>query len=164
VSEVICRGCGAAAPETVGPTHAYIDASPACWQMYTGELVWAYSLVGDEGITTAQHLVDAYAAQHATNTDRRNRQSVAAHLMSLCAALEFDMSGRARRSALGHWAHHDFPILRPCPDQFPITIRNIKDERVDARSDIVNEMARSTWSAWSVHHDHIRTLLLSSLT
>jgi hypothetical protein len=161
VSEVICLGCGALSPDTTGSVHAYMDASPGCWQMYCELQDWKNSLIGDNGITTAQHLVDTYAVQHATNTDRRNRQSVTVHLMSLCASLEFDMSGRQLRAMIGIWTHRDHPLLRPRPNHFPITVRNVRDVTGDRRKKIVEGIAESTWSAWSVHHSENRTLLVS---
>jgi hypothetical protein len=140
-----------------------MDANPGCWQTYCELQDWKNSQIGDDGITTAQHLVDAYAAQHATNPDRRNRQSVIVHLMSLCASLEFDISGRQLRTVIGNWTYHDYPILRPRPDHFPVTIRDVKDATGDGRNKVVEHMARSTWSAWSIHHSEIRALLASSL-
>ena len=67
--------------------------------------------------SAAQRIVDTYAVQHATNPDRRNRQSVALHQMSLCASLEQEISGtRSRPAVVNGWAtstwtawsaHHD---------------------------------------------------------
>jgi len=162
-NEITCVGCGVQSPDTTGPVHAYIEASPGCWQMYCSLQDWKNSLDGDDGVTIAQHLVDAYAVQHATNPDRRSRQSVAAHLMSLCASLEFDMPGMKLRSMIGDWTHRDYPIHLPRPDHYPITVRTVTNETEDMRAVIVKEMARSTWSAWSLHHDEVRTLLVNYL-
>ena len=57
---------------------------------------WKLRLLGAGGVTVVQDLVDAYAAQHPTNPDRRNRQSVAIHLMSLCAGIEHRLDGTQR--------------------------------------------------------------------
>lgn len=164
MSEVICLGCGALAPDMTGPVHKYMDASPGCWRLYCELQDWRNSLTGDVGITIAQHLVDAYAAQHATNPDRRNRQSVAVHLMSLCASLEFEISGTKLRAMISNWTHHDYHLLRPTPDGYPVTVRNVRDASSGQRAAIVDEMATSTWSAWSLHHEEIRTLLVNGLT
>jgi len=164
VSEVICRGCGALTPDITGPVHAYVDASAGCWQMYSELQDWKNSLMSDEGLTTAQHLVDSYAAQHPTNIGRRNRQSVAVHLMSLCASLEFELSGKTLRTMIGNWTHRDYPLLQPRPVHFPITIRNVNDASSDEREDVVEDMARSTWFAWSIHHREIRIMLASYLS
>jgi hypothetical protein len=53
--------------------------------MYGSILAWCAELASADPVMS-QYMIDAYAAQHPTNTDRRNRQSVAVHLMSLCAA------------------------------------------------------------------------------
>src|SRR5215469_5593508 len=68
-------------------------AAPGCWSLHTGLEDWKIGLTGGSGIDTAQWMIDSYAVQHATNPDPRNRQSVAVHLMSLCAALEHDVPG-----------------------------------------------------------------------
>jgi len=162
-AEVTCLGCGALARDTTGPVHEYMHASPGCWRLYCGLQDWKSSLIGDDGITTAQHLVDAYAAQHATNPDRRNRQPVTLHLMSLCASLEFEISGTKLRAMIGQWTHHDYHLLRPTPDGYPITVRNVNDATSGQRAAVVEEMATTTWSAWSLHHEGIRTLLVKYL-
>jgi len=59
------------------------------------------ALTGDDGLTTAQRAVDCYAAQHATGPGRRNRQSVAVHLMSLCASIEHGVGGAQLRVRIG---------------------------------------------------------------
>jgi Family of unknown function (DUF5946) len=81
-------------PDVTGPVHAYMHASPGCWMVYCGLEDWKASLTADDDAPTLiQHLVDSYAVQHAANPDRRNRQSVAVHLMSLCASLEQGIPG-----------------------------------------------------------------------
>ena len=103
VSEIRCLGCDALVSEQAGPVHAYMLAAPGCWALYGSLQQWKGALTGDDGLTTAQRAVDCYAAQHATNPDRRNRQSVAVHLMSLCASIEHGVRGHGsgRASATG---------------------------------------------------------------
>src|ERR1700679_177674 len=92
-----CPACGAMAPGASGPVHAYIPASPGCWSLFCSLTDWMHSLVGDDGSTIAQQVVDSYMIQHATNPERRNRQSVGVHLMSLCASLELGVRGNELR-------------------------------------------------------------------
>ena len=85
-----CVGRGGQFPDADGPAHAYMRGSPGCWQLY-GELsARAY----DNRIVPLLHThsVDCYAVQHpgGSKRDRRQRQSVAVHLISLCLLLEFD--------------------------------------------------------------------------
>ncbi len=64
-------------------------ASPGCWQVYT-ELV-AGALAAPGAPDARWHHVDCYAVQHprGAQDDRRQRQSVAVHLVSLCLLHEF---------------------------------------------------------------------------
>ena len=82
-----CPGCGARyAPSDDPPSHPYIGASSACWATF-GELLArefgdiAYGRVH-------RHSVDAYAAQHPGKDGRRERQSVALHLIAIAHWLE----------------------------------------------------------------------------
>jgi hypothetical protein len=54
-----------------------------------------------EGGALTQQIVDSYMVQHAANPERRNRQSVAVHLMGLCASLEHGVPGGELRNLLG---------------------------------------------------------------
>jgi hypothetical protein len=142
-----------------GPTHAYMLSATGCWERYGSLEDWKAGLGGDDGIDTVQDLVDSYAAQHATNVDRRNRQSVAVHLMSLCARLEMGLTGRERRSGIGIWVGRDYPALDPRPAGYSITVADIARTPEPARPSAVGRMAVSTWSAWAVHHGTIRRWL-----
>lgn len=131
--------------------------------LYCGLEDWKASLTADPDATTLiQHLVDSYAAQHAANPDRRNRQSVAVHLMSLCASLEQGILGTRLRQMIGTWTHRDYPLLAPRPDAYPLTVRNLADAATEDRPALVSDMATATWAAWSVHHDQIRAWLTAA--
>ncbi len=159
VNAVRCLGCGAEVPEIVGPTHAYMLSAPGCWEQYCSLEDWKAGLAGSEGITTVQHLVDIYAAQHASNLDRRNRQSVAVHLMSLCAGLEQGVSGKQRRSRFGIWVRREYPALEPSPAGFAITAPDIASAAESTRPSMIDRMAALTWSAWVLHHVTVRAWL-----
>lgn len=119
---VCCVGCSGQVPDVIGPTHAYMQASPGCWQVY-GELnAWAYAVPAIPVLHT--HSVDCYAVQRpgGAEHDRRQRQSIAVHLISLCLLLEFDQPasaaaerrGRTSRIVLGQLQLQDWPYL-PAP-------------------------------------------------
>jgi hypothetical protein len=130
--------------------------------MYGSILAWHAGMpTADPAMS--QQMVDAYAAQHATNTDRRNCQSVAVHLMSLCAAQEHRVGGTRLRQMIGSWAHRDYPQLVPRPSAYPITSREVADVSGNSRPALVGDWAISTWAAWSAHHDTIRTWLTAEL-
>ncbi len=82
-----CPGCGLTAPETGDDPPAEHVASAACYRLYGQLLARDYS---DAGYYRAAHqmVVDAYAAQHAGGTSRREVQSVALCLMTLCLFVE----------------------------------------------------------------------------
>jgi hypothetical protein len=151
-----CFACGADVAETNGPVHAYMPAAPGCWDLYCSLQDWKTSLAGDEGVNTSQQIVDAYAAQHADNHDRRNRQSVAVHLMSLCASQEHGLPGARLRSLIGSWTHTDYPALLPRPSSYPITVRDVSDANGLLRPGIAASWAKSTWRAWWAHHEEVR--------
>lgn len=144
---VTCPGCGLRSGVTGGPTHAYIGASAGCWARY-GELL-AQGMGG-------QLAVDTYAAQHPGVEQRRASQSVAVHLISICAALE-----------RGSPAHHAVPLIRRAlasravwpwlPLESPvgsITVADVLD-----RGATVEEWAGDVWHAWEPHHDTVRAWL-----
>jgi uncharacterized protein DUF5946 len=131
--------------------------------LYCGLEEWKASLTADhDAPTLIQHLVDSYAVQHAANPDRRNRQSVAVHLMSLCASLEQGIPGTRLRRMIGTWTHREYSLLAPRPDAYPLTVRNLADAAQQDRADLVSDMATATWAAWSAHHDQIRAWLAAA--
>lgn len=154
-----CFGCGGVVVQTDGPIHAYMLAAPGCWQLYNSLQDWKNSLVGPEGTDTTQWVVDSYAVQHATNPDKRNLQSVAVHLMSICASLEHRVSGVRLRSKLGEWTHRDYPELPPRPQAYPITVRDVADAVAARRAEVARSWATTTWMAWSPHHGEVRNWL-----
>jgi hypothetical protein len=137
-------------------------SSPGCWALYGSVLTWKHTLAGGTG-TAAQRIVDTYAVQHATNPDRRNRQSVALHLMSLCASLEQEISGTRLRRTIGDWTHREYPLLVPRPAAFPVTVRDVADADQRSRPTIVKDWATSAWAAWSAHHDTVRAWLAQAM-
>jgi hypothetical protein len=120
---VRCVGCGAPVPDVDGPTHAYIGASPRCWQAY-GEL-----LARDYGEGRAPPIVelavDAYAVQHPGVPGRRSGQSVAIHLMILCLVLERGLDPARATRARRHYTHRAFPWLAPPASQGEVTVLDV---------------------------------------
>ena len=123
---------------------------------------WRIGSLASGSVTVVQDLVDAYAAQHPNSTERRNRQSVAIHLMSICADIENGLDGAQRRARIGRWAHRDYPALIPTPLGYAVTVSDVLAAPTERRSERVAEMAASTWTAWSDHHEAIRAWLAST--
>ncbi|WP_298339793.1 DUF5946 family protein [Ferrimicrobium sp.] len=156
--EVQCFGCGATVTEIDGPVHTYMRAAPGCWSLYCSLLNRKFP-GAVERTGPPQGLVNAYAAQHGTNTERRNRQSVALHLISLCAGLERGVSGEHRRGLIGRMAHRDYPVLQPSPTSFTITVRDVADAEETVILRVVHDWEQATWLAWSAHQDQVREWL-----
>jgi hypothetical protein len=137
-------------------------SAPGCWALYGSILASGHELTGGDA-TLAQRVVDSYAVQHATNPDRRNRQSVAGHLMSLCASIEHGIGGTQLRRMISDWTHREYPLLVPRPAAFPVTVRDVADADPPSRPAVAGEWAMSAWAAWSAHHDTIRAWLAQAL-
>ena len=154
--EVRCVGCKAMVPDSEGPSHPYMASAAGCWERYCSLEEWKGRLTGEGSIGVVQDLVDSFAVQHATNTDRRNVQSIAVHLMSLCSGLELGPTGRQRRVRIGRWVGRDYPVLEPRPAGYPITISDVAAAPAAMRSSTIERLAKTSWSAWSAHHDTVR--------
>lgn len=157
-----CPGCGLLLPACGGPTHAYVGASAACWELY-GKLN-AGRDTREEGTRQRRLVADAYAAQHPGAADRRALQSVAVHLMGLCMLLEREGENRrpvpvlgrlpARRTLDLHWLDPPAPNGR-------LTIADIAASGPDHASS-VEAWAKDVWRAWAPHHATVRTWLDSA--
>ena len=79
-----CPGCGTLVPDTDGPTHPYIGASPGCWAIYGEVLAREYG----EYAYPPVHRLTVDAAQHPGVPSQGSVRSVALHLISLYLILE----------------------------------------------------------------------------
>lgn len=141
---VVCPGCGLETAAGAGPTHAYIGASPGCWARY-GEL-----LAGGWGGELA---VDTYAVQHPGVEERRAVQSVAVHLVSLCAVLERGAPEQhspalLRRAVRSRLAFTWLALPQPVGT---VTVDDVVGRRAPPRA-----WAEDVWAAWAPFHDVVR--------
>jgi hypothetical protein len=161
-----CVGCGGLVPDVDGSTHPYMQASPGCWQAY-GELS---ALVHDLPVTSAirWHHVDAYAVQHpgGADHDRRQRQSVAVHLVALCLLLECGQPpqqaaarrGRTSQAVLARLGRPDWPYLAPPAALGAVTAADVRSARTPAELESRAEAwLESAWTAWAPHHGTVRS-------
>lgn len=155
-----CIGCGALVTVSDGPTHAYIGASPGCWQLYGEVLAKEYGEYRNPPVHRLT--VDAYAAQHPGEPGRRSSQSVAVHLVGLHLILDRGFTpGRATR-ALGQLIDQlaPFPWLPPPADLGALTVLEVHAaSNLDEHSERVEQWARSVWNAWSMHHQTVAASL-----
>ena len=159
-----CPGCGALLPSHPdGPTHEYLGASPACWMAF-GEL--AAREFGEVGYGQLhRHSVDTYAVQHPGDDGRRQRQSVAVHLIGLCHWLEHGLSAAQLTPITQRLTadKRDWPRLEP-PAWYDMTLPDLLHATdADAHARLVRRWAESVWQAWSWHHHQIRTWAEESL-
>jgi CTP:molybdopterin cytidylyltransferase MocA len=153
-----CPGCGARyAPHPTDLTHDYIGASPACWATF-GELLARE--FGDIAYGRLhRHSVDVYTVQHPGEDDRRQRQSVAIHLIGLCHWLEHGLDAQrviAATQAMLQGGRPDWPWLTP-PIEYELTVGDVLVAGTGAEHErLVRRWAELTWEAWHPHHDVVR--------
>ena len=155
-----CPGCGLVLPLHVGPTHAYMGASPACLRLYgrATSLSWGQR----DGLPLLRLVVDAYGAQHPGVRQIRSVQSVAVHLMGLCTILERGahaeprlIASRDRRPPAPtrldlHWLEPPRPIGT-------LTVRGpVEASGGQEHALRVEAWARDVWAAWEAHHATVR--------
>ena len=151
-----CPGCDLRAPDLDGPTHAYIESSPACWAMYGDVLAREYS--DPRAFAVHRLTVDAYAAQHPGRPSKRSEQSVAVHLIALQLVLEcghppaFASRMLARSVAVG-----GFVWLEPPSERGTLTVADVV-VAADATDHAarVERWARAVYEAWAPHHAQVR--------
>lgn len=158
---VPCPQCGALVPDVDGPVHAYVPSAPGCWAAFG-------ALRADEMLHFPRSelnnlAVDAYMAQHpGDGADRRDRQSVFVHLVSLCAVIERGaspaQSPRVLRSVLARRA--GFPVLRRVRGRGDLTVLDVvNSSSVEAHDASVGRWAGSVWDSWREHQATIRAVL-----
>lgn len=155
MTEERCAGCGIALAPFDGPTHRYIESSPACWALYGELLAREFS---DPLYFTAHRLsVDAYAAQHPGRESRQSTQSVAVHLMSLYAIFERGMPPAAVTPLLDRFVKAGgYEWMPPPPLRGRLTVAHplaAGDAVEHGRR--VTEWARDVWEAWGPQHGTI---------
>lgn len=151
-----CSGCGVLLPDVDGPTHRYMESSPACWAMYGEVLSLEYS--SPAHMSAHRLTVDAYAAQHPGRPCAQSIQSVAIHLVSLHLVLELGRTHAQATAALGTLAESGgFVWLAPPAELGAITVADVAGAAtVDEHARRVRDWARSVWGAWSPHHAQVR--------
>jgi Family of unknown function (DUF5946) len=160
-SDGACPGCGAVLSGNDGPKHAYLGASPACWELYQ-RLARPSSAQADA--TRVRRLVqDAYAAQHPGVPQRRSVQSIALHLMDLCLLLERDGQVRRPVPVLGRMPPRrtlDLHWLEPPKVRGTMTVADALHANAgDRRAARVEAWASEVWAAWEPHHPTVRRWL-----
>lgn len=156
-----CPGCGLVLPVGLGPTHAYVGASPACWLLY-GQLPTAFGMTA-VGAIVGRLALDTYAVQHPGRPGRRSVQSVAIHAMGLCVLLERGAEERRIKPVLGRRPTRRAPPLywlEPPRPNGTLTVRDaLAADQPDSYAWAVTAWAADVWAAWEPHHNTIRRWL-----
>jgi hypothetical protein len=143
-------------PELDGPTHDYMESSPACWAIYGEVLAREYSDITYRAVHRLT--VDAYAVQHPGGTSPQAVQSVAGHLVSMYLMLELGYSAfRATTVLQSAVERGGFEWLERPVSPGALTIAHVADATT-AMEHIqrVHEWATSVWNAWSAHHAQVK--------
>jgi CTP:molybdopterin cytidylyltransferase MocA len=159
-----CHGCGARyLPQAIDETHPYIGASPACWATFGEVLAREFGDISYGRVH--RNTVDIYAVQHPGTDDRRQRQSVALHLIGICHWLEHRMEVAQLNEITQRLASEDrpWPWLTP-PDGYPMTVVDVVAARDGAEHvSLVRRWAEVTWQSWSAHHGQVRAWAAEAL-
>ena len=156
MGKLICSGCGARLEALEGPTHDYMEGSPACFALFNQLLACEYS---DRSLLPTHRLtVDTYAVQHpGRDKTRKQIQSVGLHLARLGLQLASSRPPKETNDVmLGLGKHkHTLEYIEP-PKQFSKTVADIAEfAGTSHHPDKVREWAISTWNDWSDQHDYI---------
>lgn len=152
-----CPGCGLLLPQHDGPTHRYLGASAACWDLFGQVLAREF---GDPAYWPPHALtVDTYAAQHPGVRGPQTTHSATFHLMGLCMVVErgLDVSGAASLRQRAVDAHKERGWLEPPASLGSVTVRNVLAATTpEEHADMVRTWAASVWEAWAAHHEIVR--------
>jgi hypothetical protein len=155
-----CVGCGSLLQERQGPTHRYMESSPACWAVYGEVLAREYST--PDLMEIHRLTVDAYAVQHPGKESTPTVNSVAIHLMRLCLLLERGLDMRFANDAIKAITEdkRSFHWLTPPPSLGSTTVVDVwRTNSTEEHRKTVDAWARSAWQAWAPHHATIRKWL-----
>jgi len=153
----ICPGCGERFLDVpLGNEHPYIGASAGCWSAFAEVLAREF---GDPAYGSVhRHTVDVYSVQHPGIDRRRERQSVALHLIGICHWLEHDL-GVPRLNVITQRLaseDRDWPWLAP-PMAYDMTVVDVRGARDGAEHRaLVRAWAEAVWAAWSGHQPTVR--------
>lgn len=143
-------------PPATGPTHAYIGSSPGCWALFS-----EVTATGAVATVPGQLVVDTYAVQHPGVPERRAIQSVCAHLVSLCAALERGWPAHRGpdllRRALARQDAWEWRWLDPPLPVGTLTVHDVMRVDGPARTERVRAWSVDVWAAYGVHHALVRS-------
>lgn len=155
-----CPGCGLCLPTSDALLDPRVNASPDCWRLY-GELT-AYTVTRGDATFIHQHLVDAYAAQHAGGSSKPITGAFG--LIGLYLACERGYNGRQVQHMHMLLANRSktWPTFAPPQHPGALTVWDpLQEPPGDQRDAALMRWAASVWDAWSAEHARIEALIAS---
>ena len=160
-----CPGCHELYLPVEAPAarHPYIGASSACWQAFSEVIAREFGDIA-YGVVH-RHTVDTYAVQHPGDDARRERQSVAVHLVGLCHWLEHGLTAAELNPMTQALASSkaDWPWLTP-PARYEMTVVDVlRGVTGEEHVGLIRSWAESVWEAWAPHHAIVRAWAAEAL-
>jgi hypothetical protein len=142
-------------PTSAAPTHRYIGASPACWELFSNLLNAGYPPLALAPLNAL--LSDAYAAQHPGSPSEQAINSVAVHLLVLYGVFVRGISPNnalwVRQRALRQQRrlkHGRFQWLPPPSFAGSLTVSDIVHTPTpEQRAIITQQYVEQVWLIWS---------------
>ena len=155
-----CPGCGGMFADFDGPTHPYIDASPACWKIYGDVLAKEFN--NPEYFKAHRLTVDAYSVQHPGSPGARSSQSVNVHLVALYLILEQQLKSEFVTKIIGKLIQlrdRKFDWLSPPKYMGEINVLHMAQaDTAEEHISRVREWGLSAFNSWKEHHNIIKML------
>jgi hypothetical protein len=104
--------------------------------------------------------VDAYAVQHPGRPSPQSAQSVAVHLISLHLVLEKGFAAEKATGAIARAVRTGGPYMwmPPPPSRDLVTVAQVHGTTsAQAHVAAARDWAASAWTAWSAHHEQVRS-------
>jgi len=119
-----------------------------------------YTLAHGDPTFIHQHVVDAFAAQTANETDQPIKLTFA--LIGLCLYIEKQFTGRQIQKVHMKLGHHqrDWPIFSLPKSRGTITVKDVLAASAGAERDrMIHQWCTSVWAAYQEHQESIKKLL-----
>ena len=155
---VQCPGCGVTLPSMGMPPDPRFNASGECWVLYM-ELS-AYMLELGDPSFPHQHVVDAFAAQHAGPSVKPINTLFA--LAGLYLSEEKGFTGRQVQKVhmLMAARRRDWPRLAPSPAPGAVSVRDVLQvEAGEKRMEAIKNWDKSVWESWAAEHQRIMDIM-----
>jgi len=157
----VCPECFAPIEPIDDATHPYLPAPAGCWSKFNAVLAKEFS---DAAYFKAHRLtVDAYCAQHASGTDRRQIQSVAIHLVALYLSFEKHCSDEQITGTMDALIKHyknRFPVLNRPSFEGTLNVTSLLGATCAEEHHALRlNWARSVWNTWQAEHQTIADLV-----